>query len=140
LRGVYLALLLASVLALTELAVDMHPDPPLVDTLIFDLGDVLFSWSAITTSSITPRTLKAILDTATWHDYECSRIDQQTCYERCAVQFGVASSEIRDTFDQARASLVANERMIALIRQLRAERPELRVFAMSNISVSPSIH
>jgi hypothetical protein len=110
----------------------------IVDTLIFDLGDVLFSWSATTTTSISPKTLKAILDTSIWHDYECDRVDQATCYERCAAKFEIPCSEIQAAFDQARASLAADNGLVELIRRVRAERPDLRVYAMSNISVSRS--
>jgi hypothetical protein len=58
-----------------------------------------------------------------------------SCYERCATEFNTSSLEISKAFAQARASLTANKQLIRLIKELRASRPDLRVYAMSNIAV-----
>jgi hypothetical protein len=106
-----------------------------VEALVFDLGDVLFSWAALTDTSIDPRQLKSILDSPTWHQYECNAISRATCFERCAQQFDTSVDELSRAFDQARASLTANDQLVNLIKELRAENQQLRVYAMSNISV-----
>jgi FMN phosphatase YigB (HAD superfamily) len=85
-----------------------------VEALVFDLGDVLFSWAALTDTSIHPQQLKSILDSPTWHQY----VD-----------------ELSRAFDQARASLTANDQLVNLVKELRAANQQLRVYAMSNISV-----
>jgi FMN phosphatase YigB (HAD superfamily) len=103
--------------------------------LIFDIGDVLFSWSSHTRTSISPKTLQKILSTPTWFEYECGRISQDVCYERIGSQFSIAPNEVERAFNDARDSLQCDEEMISLIRELKIQSPSLRVFAMSNISI-----
>jgi FMN phosphatase YigB (HAD superfamily) len=107
-----------------------------INTLVFDLGDVLFSWSSSTKTSISPSQLKKILSTPTWHQYECAKISRDECYARCAAEFDIPAEEIFEAFAQARASLTANMELVQFIKNMRAEVPNLRVYAMSNISVS----
>lgn len=108
---------------------------PKYTTLIFDLGDVLFNWSPQTKTSIKPKTLKKILSSPTWFDYECGRISQEDCYERIGTNFSFEPSEVASAFAQARDSLESNDHMISVIRELKAQsNGTLRVFAMSNIS------
>jgi hypothetical protein len=95
-----------------------------INTLVFDLGDVLFSWSSSTKTSISPSQLKKILSTPTWYQYEC------------AAEFDIPAEEIFEAFAQARASLTANMELVQFIKNMRAEVRNLRVYAMSNISVS----
>ncbi|KAH9942386.1 phosphatase yihX [Epithele typhae] len=102
-------------------------------TLILDLGDVLFTWSAETTTAIPPRQLKAIMDSPTWHDYERGRLAQAAAYARVATEFAVPAAAVDEAFRQARGSLRANGALLALVRDLKARRG-LRVFALSNIS------
>ncbi|KAH7926721.1 HAD-like protein [Leucogyrophana mollusca] len=104
-------------------------------TLIFDIGDVLFSWSATTKTSISPKTLRKILSSPTWFDYERGRISQDDCYTRVGAEFFIEPAEIARAFEQARDSLQSNEDLISVIRELKARsNGKLRVFAMSNIS------
>lgn len=106
------------------------------DAAIFDLGDVLFSWSAKTKTSISPKLLKQFLDTSVWHDYERGLVSQDDCYKSVGEQFAVDPAEISAAFDQARDSLAANEEVIAVIQHLKAQsNGRLRVFAMSNIGL-----
>lgn len=104
--------------------------------IIFDLGDVLFKWSSQTETSISSTTLRQILSSPTWFDYERGRLTEDACYQRVGTEFFVEPSEVRRAFDQARDSLKANDELITLIRELKAKSEgELRVFAMSNISI-----
>ncbi|KAK0461065.1 Haloacid dehalogenase-like hydrolase-domain-containing protein [Desarmillaria tabescens] len=106
------------------------------DTIIFDIGDVLFSWSSKTETSISSKTLRNILSSSTWMDYERGKVTEQDCYDRVGVEFSLDPAEIRKAFDQARDSLQSDNEMISLIRELKANsRGRLRVFAMSNISL-----
>ncbi len=106
------------------------------DTVIFDIGDVLFSWSSKTETSISSKTLRNILSSSTWMDYERGKVTEQNCYDRIGVEFSLDPAEIRKAFDQARDSLQSDNEMISLIRELKANsRGRLRVFAMSNISL-----
>ena len=103
--------------------------------IIFDLGDVLFTWSPDTTTTIPAKTMKNMLSSAIWFEYECGRIAQDTCYRQIAKQFSVPYSEVAEAFSQARDSLQPNNSMISIIRRLKeASKEALRIYAMSNIS------
>ncbi|KAH0536546.1 hypothetical protein FGG08_006596 [Glutinoglossum americanum] len=104
-------------------------------TLIFDLGDVLFNWSPRTKTSISPVTLKRMLSTPTWFEYECGKISQDSCYQRIGNQFAFDPVEVASAFAQAQDSLQSNNELVSVIQQLKAEsNGTLRVYAMSNIS------
>ena len=104
-------------------------------TLILDLGDVLFSWSPNTETSIPPKTLKAILSSPIWADYECGLTTQQDCYDRISTEFHIPTPEIAEAFNQARDSLKSNDEMLNFVRELKQQSDgQLRVYAMSNIS------
>ncbi|EIN08974.1 HAD-like protein [Punctularia strigosozonata HHB-11173 SS5] len=114
-----------------------EPSPsaaPRCDTLIFDLGDVLFTWSAETKTTISPKLLHKILRSATWFAYEKGDLGEEECYALVANEFGVPASEVAAAFQGARDSLKGSPDMINLIRALKLASPHLRVFAMSNIS------
>lgn len=105
------------------------------NTLILDLGDVLFSWSATTKTNISSKTLKSILSSPPWQEYECGRITQEVCYDRVGERFSLQPSEVAEAFLQARDSLQSNDAMISLVHELKeASNGALRVYAMSNIS------
>ena len=107
---------------------------PVYNTLICDLGDVLFSWSANTKSSISQKSLRKILTSPTWFQYECGRLSEETCYERIGHEFAFEPSEIADALSQARDCLRPNDELIAIIRELKTQSG-LRVYAMSNTSL-----
>lgn len=102
-------------------------------TVIFDLGDVLFTWSAETKTTISPKLLKKILRSLTWFEYEKGNLTEDGAYEAVAREFGVPASEVASAFQGARDSLQRNPALIALIKELK-ERYGIKVFAMSNIS------
>ncbi len=103
--------------------------------LIMDLGDVLFTWSAITKTTIPPKTLKKIISSTVWFEYECGHISEDTCYTQVGEQFGLQPSEVGEAFTEARNSLQSNESMLAVLSELKAKADgSLRVYAMSNIS------
>ncbi|KAI0645773.1 phosphatase yihX [Trametes meyenii] len=114
----------------------MAAEDPKYRTLILDLGDVLFSWSAETRTSIPPRLLKDIMNGPTWFDYERGRLTQAECFERVGREFSVEPSVIDEAFKQARESLRPNEELLGLVRELKAQfHGQLHVFALSNISL-----
>jgi FMN phosphatase YigB (HAD superfamily) len=103
-------------------------------TVIFD-GDVLFTWAARTTTSISPSTLKRIISSPTWFDYERGLITQDICYQRLGQAFVIDPTEVEKAFEQARDSLQPNAEFISFIRELKIQsNVQLRIFAMSNIS------
>ena len=103
--------------------------------VIFDLGDVLFTWSPNTATAIPARMMGSILSSLIWIEYECGRIEQDTCYHQIAQQFSVPATEVAEAFSQARDSLQPNNAMVSFIHDLKnASRKALRVYAMSNVS------
>ncbi|KAH8988053.1 HAD-like domain-containing protein [Lactarius akahatsu] len=109
--------------------------PPRCSVLIFDLGDVLFTWSPVTATSISPKTLKAILSSTIWQQYERGRISESECYRLAGERFSLDSEEVRRALVDARAGLRSNDAFIRFICDLQAEsQGALRIFAMSNIS------
>lgn len=109
---------------------------PNFNTLIFDIGDVLFSWSSNTKTSISSKTLRQILACPTWFEYERGKISQDDCYAKVGSEFSLPIEEIRQAFIEARESLQSNDDFISLIRELKEQSNNtLQVFAMSNISL-----
>ncbi|KAJ8119514.1 hypothetical protein ONZ43_g3547 [Nemania bipapillata] len=100
--------------------------------IIFDLGDVLFSWSATTSTSIPARTLRAILSTDIWHRYERGEITRDNCYELSAKRLSLPGSEIAEAFAQSRLSLQPNNSIVAFLRDLKSDSA-IKVYAMSNV-------
>ncbi|KAF5317285.1 hypothetical protein D9611_003805 [Ephemerocybe angulata] len=107
-----------------------------VSTIIVDFADVLFKLPAGFIPSISPKILRDIHASATWHDYERNHITEEDCYNRIGDEFKIAPSEIRAAFDQVRNSLEANYDLIKAIRKLKEELyGTLRVYAMSNVPI-----
>ncbi|KAK7992726.1 HAD-like protein [Apiospora saccharicola] len=109
-------------------------DSQLVTTIILDIGDVLCSWKPASALPVQPKLLKEFRASPTWREYNCGLIDQDECYARLAQHYGVAAEDITTAFDMARASQGQNDGVVAFVRELRASHPDLRVYAMSNIS------
>lgn len=111
------------------------PLPPRCRVLIFDIGDVLFSWSPVTSTSISPKVLKQFLASTVWQDYERGKLSEDECYRLVGEKFTLDPGEVRQAIHDARASLQPDDSFIRFIRELQTEaRGELRIFAMSNIS------
>ena len=103
--------------------------------VIFDLGDVLFTWSPNTTTTIPAKMMKSIVSSAIWFEYECGRIEQDMCYHQVAQQISVPATEVAEAFSQAKDSLQPNNAMVSFIHALKeASGGALKVYAMSNIS------
>ena len=103
--------------------------------VICDLGDVLFTWSPNTTTTLPAKTIRSIVSSAMWMEYETGRIEKDTCYHQVAHHFSTLASEVAEAFSQARDSLQPNNAMVSFIHDLKkASRGALKVYAMSNIS------
>ncbi|KAL2064152.1 hypothetical protein VTL71DRAFT_4646 [Oculimacula yallundae] len=105
-----------------------------VKSIVFDIGDVLCSWSPPAGLPIQPKLLKEFRSSPIWYEYNSGRIGQDECYYRLASRYGVSSNDINTAFDMARESQEQNNSVVAIIRQLRAAYPDILVYAMSNIS------
>ncbi|KAI1800362.1 HAD-like protein [Daldinia bambusicola] len=100
--------------------------------IVFDLGDVLFTWSANTTTSVPARKLRDILLTPIWYSYERGEITRDVCYELSARQFSLPVSDITEAFAQARKSLQPDHDIVSFLQELRKDSSIL-VYAMSNM-------
>ncbi|KAJ7321618.1 HAD-like protein [Mycena albidolilacea] len=114
--------------------IDLAPHIPRrqCDNVIFDIGDVLFTWSAETKTTISGSTLRKILRSATWFEYEKGNLGEAECYELVAREFKIQASEVAAAFQGARDSLTASPEMTALLHELK--KSGARMYAMSNIS------
>ncbi|KAF9816899.1 hypothetical protein IEO21_03773 [Rhodonia placenta] len=110
-------------------------------TLILDLGDVLFTWSSQTQTSIPPRTFKSFLSSPIWADYERGLLSQTECYAHLAAEFSCDTETIATAFDRVRESLTCNDVLVTLVKELKAQsHGRLQVFALSNISAPDYEH
>ncbi|KAJ6525426.1 HAD-like protein [Mycena vulgaris] len=114
---------------------ELPPDIPRrqCDNVILDIGDVLFTWSAETKTTISGSTLRKILRSGTWFEYEKGNLEEGECYDLVAREFNLESSEVAAAFQGARDSLSGDPDMIAMLHQLK-KATGARLFAMSNIS------
>ena len=101
--------------------------------VIFDLGDVLFTWSPSTPRSPLPvKVLRNILRSFHWFEYEKGNLEEPEVYSLIAQEFNVAPADVENAFQSARDSLQSNSKMLEVIRELR--EAGLKIYAMSNIS------
>ena len=111
------------------------PSQTLPKGVIFDLGDVLFTWSPNTTTTVPAEMMRSMLSSAIWIEYECGRIEQDACYHQVAQYFSVPAPEVAEAFSQARDSLQPNDTMISFIYELKEiSQGAVEVYAMSNVS------
>ena len=101
--------------------------------VIFDLGDVLLTWSPSAPKSPLPaKVLKNILRSFHWFEYEKGNLEEPEVYSLVAQEFNVAAADVENAFHAARDSLQTNKKILEVIRELR--EAGLAIYAMSNIS------
>ena len=102
--------------------------------VIFDLGDVLFSWSLPESSpqSLPAKVLGSILRSVHWMEYEKGNLTEDEVYSLVAQQFSVSPVDVKKSFEDARNTLEINRKILEVVRELKESG--LAVYAMSNIS------
>lgn len=101
--------------------------------VIFDLGDVLFTWSLPTQESLLPaKVLRRILHSVHWFEYEKGNLDEDQVYSLVAQEYNLSLTDVKCTFQVARETLKKNTVMLNIIRELK--EAGLVIYAMSNIS------
>ncbi|KAF9464282.1 HAD-like domain-containing protein [Collybia nuda] len=101
--------------------------------VIFDLGDVLFTWSPSTPKSPLPaKVLRNILRSHHWFEYEKNNLNEEEVYALVAQEFNITPADAKGAFEAARESLQSSPTMLRIIRELRDAG--LIIYAMSNIS------
>ena len=112
---------------------NIYPSSKHYTTVIFDLGDVLFTWAPSTPKSPLPaKVLRNILRSFHWFEYEKGNLEEHEVYSLVAQEFNVAPSDVENAFQAARDSLKSNPKMLEVIGELR--EAGLGIYAMSNIS------
>ncbi|KZT51480.1 HAD-like protein [Calocera cornea HHB12733] len=101
------------------------------DTIIFDIGDVLFTWEPVPNHSIPGATFKLILRSHEFYAYEAGKLTEEAFYQATADRLKVPFEDVRSAFHGARESLAPNPLMPPLIRQLKENH---KILAASNIS------
>ncbi|KND91979.1 hypothetical protein TOPH_03496 [Tolypocladium ophioglossoides CBS 100239] len=102
--------------------------------LLLDIGGVLISYSTKNNTALPPRTIKTVLDSPHWHEYEKGKLSRQQCYDKVTAQFGLAPGTWAEAVKQLQSTLKPNQDFIAAIKDMKASYPRLRVHAFSNIS------
>ena len=101
--------------------------------VIFDLADVIFTWTPSTPKSPLPaKVLRNIIRSFHWFEYEKGNLEEHEVYSLVAQEFNVAPGDVESAFQAARNSLRNNPKMFEVIRDLR--KAGLAIYAMSNIS------
>ena len=104
--------------------------------VIFDLGDVLFSWSLPESSpqSLPAKTLGSILRSVEWMEYEKGNLTEDEVYSLIAQKYSVSPVDVKRSFEDARNTLEINRKILEVVRELKESG--FAVYAMSNISAA----
>ncbi|KAF8508540.1 hypothetical protein JB92DRAFT_3083874 [Gautieria morchelliformis] len=94
-----------------------------IKNIVFDIGDVLFTWSPASNPAVTSQDLRRLLRSPVWFEYEKGNMSQEECY----AQFTTTA------FQAARDSLSYDHGMFSLLRDIKT-REHYYVYALSNIS------
>jgi FMN phosphatase YigB (HAD superfamily) len=100
--------------------------------VIFDLGDVLFTWSLSSPQSLPAKTLGSIFRSVHWMEYEKGNITQDEAYSLVAQKFSVPAVDVKRSIEDVRNTLQSNPKILKVVRELKESG--LAVYAMSNIS------
>ena len=101
--------------------------------VIFDLGDVLFTYSTSSSKSPIPLTVfKRILRSSVWFEYEKGNLTEDETYTQVAKEYSLSAKDVARAVAIARESLKSNSGLIDTIKSLKTSG--IRVFAMSNMS------
>jgi FMN phosphatase YigB (HAD superfamily) len=100
--------------------------------VIFDLDDVLFTWSLSSPQSLPAKTLGSILRSVYWMEYEKGNLTEDEAYTLVAQKFSVSPVDVKRSFEDTRNTLQTNPKILDVVRELK--QSGLAVYAMSNIS------
>ena len=100
--------------------------------VIFDLGDVLFTWSLSVPTPLPAKTFGSILRSVHWLEYEKGNFTEDETYSLVAQQFSLSAVDVKNSVEAARKTLQINPKMLEFIRELKESG--FAIYAMSNIS------
>lgn len=103
------------------------------DTIIVDLGNVLFTLSSL--NEKTKQSLSSICRTVSWFNYEKGLMTEEDAYMAVAVETNeeFSQDEIKNVIHVSRSALQVQTELLNVLQLLKASG-RYRLFAMSNIS------
>ena len=91
------------------------------EAIVYDLGDVLFSWSVQTKSSIPSELVKQILSSEVWQDYERGYFAEDECYKKISEAFDLDALEVKKAIQDVRQSLKVDNAVSSTLLRLKKE-------------------
>jgi FMN phosphatase YigB (HAD superfamily) len=101
--------------------------------IIFDMGEVLFSWTPTDHPSVPLSTLASMIRSDLWNDFERGQVSAEQCYQQLGDQFSINPTEIAAAFRSASAALMPNDQMTALVQDIKRHCTGTSVVMMTNI-------
>ncbi|KAJ5835981.1 HAD-superfamily hydrolase subfamily IA variant 3 [Penicillium robsamsonii] len=112
------------------------PDRPI--NLVLDLGGVLFHPKfsqvqlATQASSVS---VKRLVSTSTWMDYECGKLSEKECYQQLADEYGFQANDLAIAIGKGRAVAEYDQNLVASLLNFKKVMAGKVVFILaSNIS------
>lgn len=105
----------------------------LCDSFIFDLADV-FPWTASPGTIIPIDTIRRMMHSTPFLNYERNRLGEDEMYILLSSQFSLPVSLVAEHFRSARSNRRAYSPLFLRIRHLKRLAPGLRVYGVWNIS------
>lgn len=109
---------------------------PLPKALVFDIGDVLYSWDPppSETTNIPPKMLSAMITGPIWADHETGKFNEATCFAKLADAFNRTFAEVNLEFAMIRNGFRLNQDLADLLQSLETNPNVQGLYVMSNIS------
>ena len=105
---------------------------PRYKAVIFDMGDVLFSWNPKVDTGVSAQTLRSMTQCELWYEFERGNVETEECYQQLGQRFSIPPQKISATFAQATGSLTPNDGMTAIVQALK-DHTNISVYMMTNI-------
>lgn len=110
-------------------------------TLILDLGDVLFHYSARDLTALSRKDFQSVLLTTTWTELDRGQISEDEALTKIGKELSLDPNAIKEGLSQCRKTLHVDQDIIDEIAKLKKEmNGNLKIYAMSNISKHDFIH
>lgn len=104
----------------------------LYDTIIVDVGNVLFTWSSKgLNKAVDSKLFRRMVSSQIWGDHETGKLSNDAAYATLAKEFKVDKEDVHSAMISTIETLSPRREMFDLIRSLKAGR---KIYAMSNMS------
>ncbi|KAK4203872.1 HAD-like domain-containing protein [Triangularia verruculosa] len=109
------------------------------DNIIFDLGNVLFHWDASIVTALPKQTIRAMMNTTIWLDYECGFISPAQAHKLLATEMNTTPELVAQSLGQAQLTLRPDAEMTELLLKLgtartRPGQAKVCILGLSNIA------